>query len=503
MVNLLRKHHQTLLIFITILVIVSFIYYWNGQQAGRANIGGFGVNTVAHLYGQPITDTDVQRDSRRFQVALSLGLTDLLQGLAGSAQDQQHAFENFLWNSRVLRHEADALQVYPSDSAVEKEETSLPAFQTDGKFDAMKLKRFVTEALPPLGFTDTAIDDLVRDEVRLKMIRDLVGATVELSPAELENRFAEENQKMNVSVVRLNSSDLENGITISDADIKKAFEQRGEQFKTDEQRKVAVAALELSDAEKALKGKERTDALQKLANKAGDFAEAIQKKDAKFDDVARSAGAKLAATGFFTANQPDPSLPNVPSIPATAFHLTKDAPVSDVLEGTNGFYVLRLDDAVPAKPLTLEQAKPAVIAQLKKERAAEMLQTKANEIRTKLQATLKAGKSIADAATEAGVKAEAIPPFSLTEPAKADVPDSQAIMGSAITLADKQLSDFTPTEAGGIFVYVDSRQPIDKATAIIGESISKSGFEKQKRMAAFAEWLRLRLDAAKLQISQR
>ena len=86
-------------------------------------------------------------------------------------------------------------------------------------------------------------------------------------------------------------------------------------MKTDEKRKVKFVTFSLTDEQKKLTGKQRIDVLQKLADKANDFTDALQVKGADFDQVvakfqltpketgglfpggARSAAGRDAATG--------------------------------------------------------------------------------------------------------------------------------------------------------------------------------------------------------------
>ena len=501
MVHLLRKYQQSLLIAITILVIITFIWFWNGSQAGRAGLAGN--NKVATIYGQSISDTDLQRVVRQFQLAYALGLNELIRALAGNAENQQQALENFVWNSYVFEHEADVLQVFPTDSEVQDELGRVPGFQTDGRFDPNKLTDFVQSRLPSLGFNDSVIDDLLRDQVRVRKIMALVGSTVDLSPAELKNRFAEENEKMDVSVVRLNASDIEKTITVPDDVARKAYDAHKELLHSDEQRKVSIAGFELSDAQKALKGKERTDALQKLGDAAWAFAQAVVDKGSDFSGVAKKQGAQLSESAFFTASQPDPALAKIPALATTAFRLSADYPSSDVVESPNGYYVLHLDETRPSRQLSFEEAKDGVVAQLKKDQASQLMQTKANEVRNRILADVKAGKSFADAALDAGASAESIPPFSLSDASKMDVPDAQAIIQNAVSLPDGGLSEFVSTDAGGLLVYMSGREPVDKNAFIMEEALVKEQFLRQQQMGAFLEWMRLRKEAARLQIVQR
>ena len=501
MVHHFRKHQQTLLIVVTILVLASFVYYWNGNQGGRG--GGFSSGTtVATLNGQKISEVDVQRDMRKCQVAISLGLVDLVRGLAGNSDSEDQAMQNYVWNSRVLRHEADLLQIVPDDASVQQELMKVPAFQTNGQFDGTKLSLFVQDKLPSKGFTDTVIDDLLRDVVRMNRIKALIGSAVEISPSELKTRYVDENEKMDLEVVRLNTSDVEKNITISDADAKKAYDERKDQFKSDEQRKVQVAAFELTDAQKELKGKERTDALQQLANRAWDFTQAMLGQGANFSELAKKSGAFLSTSGNFTAAQPDPTFSKVPAIAPNAFQLTTQYPTSDVMEGQNGYYVIHLDGVVPSVPLSFDQAKTGIVEELRKQRATQIMQTTANAVRTKIQDGLKTGMPFADAAKGAGLTAEKIPPFSLAEAGKSDVPDNQQIVQGAVGLDKGQVSDFQETQAGGLFVYMAGREEIPAATLSMGEMISKSMYSRQKQEAAFSEWLRLSREAAHLQLAQ-
>lgn len=498
MVHLFRKYQQPLMILITVLIIITFVWFWNGSQSGRLERSG--TDTIAIIYGHHVSDTEAQREGRKFYVALELGMIDLVQDLAGF--DRNQAVDNFVWNSMVLRREADRLQIVPTDEEVKAALVALRPLQTDGQFDPNKLNELVQRALTPRGFSDTVIDDLLRDELRLKKMKELVASGVEVTPAEFQSAYDQEHQKMEISVLRFNNVDFAKGLQISDDDAKKAFEPRHDQFKSDEQRKVKFVSFELTEAEKKLTGRDRNNALAKLASRANDFTQAMLEKDAQLDAVAAKFAVPVTATGEFTQATPDPRLANVPALAAAAFKLTKDDPNSDVIQGENGFSILHLEDIVPSRPLTFDEAKPKIVEQLKTERANESLKLKASEVRTRLQADLKAGKSWTDAALGAGQHVENIPPFSLAEPAPAETADQQQITEKAVALGENQLSEFVPTEAGGLLVYLQKRLPVDPAQFAKEAAMLEPAFAQQKRSTAFREWLRVQRDAAKLQITQ-
>jgi peptidyl-prolyl cis-trans isomerase D len=503
MPNIFHKYQKPIWIVLTLVVIISFVILFQGGSMISHGVLGGGSEKVGTIYGQTITDTDFIRDAHKFQIARALQMDALIGPLAGTAQNINEALQNYVLNSYVFDHEAAALQVFPTDAEVQDELMEVPGFQTNGRFDPDKLKSFVGNDLPALGFTDAVIDELVRKEVQVKKVTELIGVTVDLTPAELQNRFMAENQRMKIDVIRLNTSDLEKSIAVSDADAQKAYDAKKDSYQTEEKRKVSVASFELSDAEKQLKGKDRTDALQKAGNVAWQFAQAAVDKNANFADQAKKFGAPLTQSAFFTAEQPDPALSNIPALATTAFKLSSDYPSSDVLEGPNGYYVLHLEGDEPGKQMTFQEAKPLVVAEVQKERAAQLMQTKATDVRNQIEAAMKAGKSITDAAAAVGVKVESVPEFSLASASKLDLPDMQPILQAAVALGDGQLSDVVSTDAGGLLVYMESRPPMDKGSRVLGELMMKEQFTAQKRAGAFEEWLRLRREAARLQLFQR
>jgi len=501
MPNLFHKYQQPILIVVTVVIIASFIWFWNGSMATRGGIGG--TNKVASIYGETVSDTDIQKDVHKFQIASVLGMNDMLQALAGNAENQQQALENFIWNTYVFDHEADALQVYPTDVEVQDELSKVPGFQTDGRFDPAKLEDFVQSRLPSLGFTDAVIDELVRREVRVRKVTELIGSTVAVSTAELATRYQEGHEKMDLQVIRLNTSDLEKGITVTDADAQKAYDANKGKYVSDEQRKVSIASFELTPDQEALKGKDRTDVLQKLGNEAWNFAQAVVDKSASFGDQAKSFGAPVSDSAYFTANQPDPALSKIPALATTAFKLSPDYPSSDVVEGENGYYVLHLEQTVPSRQLSFAEAKPEIVEQIQKDRASQLLQTKANDIESKIEADMKGGKSFEDAAADAGVTPDKVPPFALMDVSKLDIPDMQAVVQNALGLADGKFSEFVTTDAGGLFVYMEKHEPVDPITAGIGGVAMKTQVQLQRNTGTFVEWLRIRKEAARLQIVQR
>ena len=284
--------------------------------------------------------------------------------------------------------------------------------------------------------------------------------------------------------------------------MKKLYEDRKAQLKTDEMRKVKVAAFILPVTDKPLEAKERAEALGKLGRAAEDFSIAVAEKDANFDEAAKKAGVTIEETPDFSMKAPAPSLAAAPLVAAAAFKLSAKEPVSDVLTTERGYYVLQLAGVTAARPLTFDEAKAQLTEQTKRERAQEALDLKAKDLRNKIAPELAAGKSFADAAKAAGATVETFPVFSQSEPNRA-LPDAGEIMQATFDLKDGELSPFTPSATGGFLVHVDKRQPADDAKFATDKTMIADNMTRQTRAVLFSEWLKLRRAEAHIQTPTR
>ena len=493
MVNhLLRRYQQPLLIVFTVLLIISFVGFFNGKFLDKAGAGA-----AATIYGRPVSQVQKLREGRKFELARSLGMQEMLMTFAGRAQSMDEAIENFVWNSMVVRHEAGALGINASDEEVLAAIQAMPVFQANGAFDPAKYALIFENALQPRGLGKDQLEELIRDDLRLKKLKSLLGATVAPGPGEVRAAYDERYQKIEASVVRLKHDDFLATATVPDDDVKKLYDERQAQLKSDEKRKVKVAAFLLQTTDKPLEPRERAEALGKLQRAAEDFSAALADKDANFDTAAEKAGVKAEETPEFARREPPAAIGSAAAVAAAAFKLSEKAPVSDVIGTDRGYYVIRLTGIVEARPLTFEEAKPQLAEQLKGERAQEAMNLKAAEIRNKIDAAIKAGKTFAEAAEAAGAKAEAFGAFSQAEP-KFEQPDAREVMMTAFEMKEGALSPFTPTGTGGDIIHVDKRPPVDDSKFDAQKEFLAENLAQFSRESLFAEWLKLRRAEARI-----
>ena len=496
MVKLMRKFQQPMMVFVTVIIIICFAWFYNTSSThvdrGDADIAG-------KVYGRTVTGAEFKRVGRKLSICQMLGLNDLMRNLAysGNPTTRNGMEENYVWNSMILRHEADALGIAASPAEIVDAVQKIPGFATNGVYDSTKYTQFVQNGLAPNGFTTDLLEELVGDSLRLEKIKALLGATDQATMGEIRALYAQRNQKTDASVIRLKLEDFKKDVKVSDEDVQKRFEEKKATLQHPEKRKVKFVSFALADAQKALMGRERNIELQKLADQSNNIAVALAEKGAKIEEVAAKAGVPVKETAEFELDVPGKEIDGSSAVAEAAFKLTDADPHSDATKSeADAYYVLELSGITPATPKTLDEAKAQLTAELIAERANEALTLKGAELRKKIADAVAAGKSFADAAKEAGATVEAFPTFSPAERPKADQPDAQKIVGRSAEMGEGELSEFSPTQAGGILIHIDKRLPVEEAGFEKEKTMLATDLEGLKKEAAFQQWLKERRIAA-------
>jgi hypothetical protein len=216
-------------------------------------------------------------------------------------------------------------------------------------------------------------------------------------------------------------------------------------LKSEAKRRIEFATFALNETEKKLTGKERVDPLQKVADRANDFTQALLEKGANFEEIASKFQGPVTTTGEFTAAAPDPQLAAIPQLTQYSFQLTQQAPFSDPIQGPDGFYVLHLLGVTEARPLSLEEAKPKIVETLKSERLRELVSAKGAEVAHQIREVLKSGTPLEKTAEQSGLKLERIPAFALVE-APAPKPEADKEKSKSEKPKDATPKDVTPKD---------------------------------------------------------
>ena len=507
MITILRKHHRWLMIVIAILA-VPFVFYFN-----KTDFAAQRTTDLGRIYDRPVTQVEFTRHARLLNLSSALGLSLGNDLMMVNVASESEMYVEFTWNHIVLVREAEQLGIRPSSSEITAFVKTLPRFKGETGFDPAKYDEFTKTILPSFGFNEAQIEEVVADQISLNRLKDLLGAGAASPESESRENYERAYGKMDVAVVRLKEDDFQKDVKITDDEIAKYHEAHKDQLKSDEKRKIEFVAFALTDEEKKLTGKDRKDPLQKVADRANDFSQALLEKDAKFADVAAKFQAPVTVTDDFTNVAPDPKIAAIPQLSQYSFQLTTQNPISDPVQGPDGFYVVHLLGITESHPLTLEEAKPKITETLKTERVRTLVSNKGAEIARQIREALKAGTPIDKAIEPSGLKLERIPELALVEPPaptpdpaqpkaepekpkKNDAPDLSSIKSAVSALSAGEVSDFVPVAKGGLVAVLEKRAPADPAGFAAANTQFETRYVTQRRGAIFIEWMRDRRKAA-------
>jgi peptidyl-prolyl cis-trans isomerase D len=331
---------------------------------------------------------------------------------------------------------------------------------------------------------------VVADNLRFQKISALIRGSAPLPEALYRQTYEQQNQLLHCSFIRLNSADFQKDIQVSDQDIENYYKENAAQLQTPEKRKIEFVTFALTDEQKKLGDQEKQSALKALAEQAEAFVQPLGEHPDQFEQVAQEKGLKVQQTGFFETNKPDPSIMTMPEVVQQAQSLTKDQPLDEV-QAKDGFYIIRLLELQPSRPLTLEEAKDRIVTGIKKGKVQQAILTKGQQIRSQIEEAIKGGATFADAAQKAGLKVETAEPFAMM--GKPDMKNLVfvALRINQVELQPGQISGVLFENEDGLLVHLDSKDPIDENKYQADKKTQYAAFNDYFAGQMFREWLRV------------
>lgn len=499
MLTVFRRHQQVLMLVIAILTIVAFIWLYN-----RTNLNQVGTNDVARIYGRVVQRAQIDFLVRDYQLALALGLTDFAKDLGGLGADEEMSLNEFVLNLLVVQHEAPRLGIRPSDDEVAAMIRTLSPLQTDGAFDPAKYAAFVQEQLAPRGFTERQLEEIVRDALRVKALHRVITSPVAISEGDAREA-ARIYQPVTLQVLRFNrdSQLKEAGAAVTSEEVASFYSQNSRGMIDPERRTLSFAVLELPVEQQKADDKARTQALQKLADKAVAARNSIREGASKGGDFAKlagSAGLKVTTTRAVdrtgaAEGGKEQAIPD--AVVGAAFRLKQGGEISDIIQDGSAFYIVTVTGISPARQLALAEISGKLTELLKSQKASKLCSDSASASVEQIRSALTAGKSFAEAARHAGVTPQR---FVGVVPSDRKAPEEQqAFAASTLALKEGTLGALQPAPWGNFAVYLETRAPLaDAQWKEHGATLSRSILANQQDLL-FAEWLHQARALAKVQ----
>jgi hypothetical protein len=526
MLDFLRHHQKSVLLVVTVVVCITFGWFYVRTDTGAGSAGGSTV--LGSIYGEDITARDYQNMERHATVASQLQLPgmEILSSLLPPGSQI-----GYVAAMRMIREEAARLGLAVTPEEAENFITTLPAFQSNGKFDPAKFQLYAGEGsndglfierpnyfgqsqmagpykLSRLGMSVGDLREVVADYMLLDKLRELLGAGLAYNPKEAERDYARNQQKVKASVVRIPHSRFLDTIQVSEEDIKKEYEDakaaNSPEIMTNKKwsiEYVAIAAEKLpppaplapspdgkepepepESAEKARERAKLADTIYRALTPGKTLAE-----------IATSNGQTAVTTDLFEIANPPEALAGRNQFISAISKLTADRPSPPPVKDGDTWYVFRLVKLEEPQIKELEVVREQLAKSIKDRKAREAALAAAKELHEKVKALLEGGKSFADAVAEVGEKAEESP--SPDKPMDAS-PDERVI-ARAIGLAKPgTLGEPVETQDAVLVPYLVAREITKSESKGVQLAGQTSRMSEGLRYAVFNEWWFNRLSSA-------
>ncbi|HXK30221.1 MAG TPA: SurA N-terminal domain-containing protein [Candidatus Binatia bacterium] len=468
MLDFLRKRKRSWIItFLLGVIIVVFIAFYGGS-----NYQSQGAPDVAEVNGDAISQREFslqyQKTLERYRELLKGSLTpEMLKSL-----NLKNTLLEELIQKRLLRQEAQELGLTASDDELMDAIGQVREFQVAGRFN----KERYLQLLRANRLTPGEFEEEQREQLTIQRLYGVILDSTRITDAEMRERYRFEQEKINLQYVRFSVSDAIPEVKLSEDDIKKFYDgnkemlkeplklqveylsypfdrfaagaqvsekeiedyyqaNRDSKFRKPKELKLRYVSIRVppgADAKQQEDARARADRVVAEARGGKDFAQLAKQFS---DDASAAKGGDL---GWATQGQLPPQLANV-------FGMAKGQ-VSDVIETTGRFQVVKVEDSREEKTATLKDLTSEITRSLKTEKGKREAAKVADRDREKMLS----GNDLAKIAQESGVAVNVTPWFSSGQ-VLPEIGQNQEFYKNAFALGPK---DVSPVVEGNSAYYL-------------------------------------------------
>jgi peptidyl-prolyl cis-trans isomerase D len=499
MLDFLRKQKRNwgITILLGIIIVVFVAFYGGSSYKDRATA------EVAEINGEIISQREFalqyERAVQRYREMLKGSLTpEMIKGLNLRA----NLLEELIQRKLVIQ-EARNLGLTATDDDLANHLTKAPEFQIAGRFSKDRyLQILQANRLAPVQFEEEQ-----RDQLTMQRLYSIILDSVQVTDAEVRDRYRLDQEKLNLHYIKLQVSDFLPQVKLTDDEIKNFYERNKEslkeplkiqieyvaypfdqfassiqlsdkeieeyyqanlesKFRKPKEAKIRYISIRVADADANQKksARERADRIVKEARGGKDFAELAKRES---DDPSAAAGGDA---GWLAQGQ------MMPAIEKVIFSLPKGG-ISDPIETPSGLQIFKVEDIKNEKTPTLKEANAEIVKTLKSERTKREAAKVADRDREKALS----GSDFDKLAQESGVKVKTtnwISPGQILP----EIGDHQEFYKNAFALGPKDVSPIV--EGNNSYYILRLKQRIEPAVPPL-ENISGQIEKRLKESKAY------------------
>ncbi len=442
MLTVFRNHLKPVLLIVTIIICFAFGWFYVRYDTTTPGAPG----SFGSIYGRGIGMHHVREADKHLQTAIELSLPGLEFLARGSTRSE---YLPYFAHLQVLRTQAERLGIAASSQQIEDYIRNLPAFQTDGVWDADKFRRYAgtdhddglvitqrdqfgnfTGVTPPLklsrrGMSVEEFKNVIADFILLESLIELKGSGIVASTLDTTRNHAISNQRVKLEVLDFPIADQRDNIgEPGEEELQALYRDQSDRFMTQEKMVVEYVMISpektipepaedtAKEGEESQAETESGDAPEpepvvtpEEANRIAGMADRIINAvgaGATLSEAAQDAGIETITTEPFAMNElPEEFVDRSPVQRALA-QISPTLPVSTAVRDQDSWFILRLVETVAPEPIPFEDVRD----ELAEEWLDEQVRTAALDTARQAAETLAAAlgedaDSIAAAAAEA------------------------------------------------------------------------------------------------------
>ncbi|MFU8892337.1 MAG: SurA N-terminal domain-containing protein [Luteolibacter sp.] len=549
MIENIRKY-TGLMIVVFVLLFVSFLLL---DTSSVQSIGGGGA--VLRVDGKTYNEKEYRRLGQNgFELTQELirsGNWDLYQFLIAStmdAADDDDSVEKFFITRIMLRAAADEFGLRPAETEISSHIRSLQAFTgPDGEFDPQAYATFIERRIGRLGMNEADVRTLVADILVFNKLNNVLGSGLAPMRDAIARIDAFDNQQITGVITHFTLAPFEAAVEPTDDDVIAFWENLRDAFTTEPQRRFtyiyakpdmpadlspeeeelptfSFQDLALSEEERAERdAKYQADQAAKRAQerrtkqlendtKINDFLFKLEQKQGEgFEQLAEDMGLEVKSTGLFIESEPPAELAaplrqsaRGETVVGQLFRMTTTVdPFSKISNplavGDATWVVARLDEVVPLRPKTFEEARDEARALFIEEKALDAMLEAAENATQIINQAIAEGKSFAEAVELAGLENA----HSFQNINSAHQPDRdhepQNLFEAARGVSPGSLADVITEGDRAFILFVEKRELVRSESdgpRIDGQLAQTT---RANESTAFIAWMRSRTQAADVQ----
>ncbi|MEZ0389149.1 MAG: peptidyl-prolyl cis-trans isomerase [Verrucomicrobium sp.] len=507
MLEFLRRQTKPIMITLAAIIILAFTF-WGGQTNQRPHGQVSAEDHAFTIYGKEYSFAERSRLERLYSLAYGMQLTapsgrggfaDMMGYIVQKYQFEDRTPADFVFNLLVLRHEMEANGIQATNAEAKDAFKKLPMFQSNGVYDANIAERFQS-AVTAQGMRDSDVFDLLRDWVGFQRLQQVVAGNAVLNSNIAKQLYAANFQTIKAASIPFAQETFKKDAQITDEEIAKYYEEKKDTFMTAPKRGFSYVYFAKPDVEK-LNAEDTVKVRNESTTKINNFGEAVIKPGAKLDQVAEASKVELKKVGLFALETPPDDLKEEFTLLSEVFkNDPKVRPVSDPVEGSKGYYFFSVTETEDPKQQDLETVKESIKTTLVDQKAKELMTKAANEAKKKVEESIKAGKTFADAAKEAALTPQELAEFSPSNPPM-DLSNGREIAIEASTTAAGSFTKPLPTENGLLLVYVLSKELRKRDDGATTKANIEKSVDTWMQGDIFRSWFQRQREAGKEDIS--